>query len=311
MSIKVVAITGGGGYLGSALARRLADQYQVRILDRVCPAFVVEDSRFSFQACDVTAPDQCRAALQGADAVFHRVGLMGNLASMKAPMDYYAVNYLGTLNVLEACVAHGVRRFIFDSTEAVYGRSLPGPMREEDLPTPNSVYGATKLACEAAIRMYDERRGLPTLVFRYSRTRDRRKEDAITILARRVLNGQPVKLYDGGRPMIDFVELEDLIEANVLALTSPRRNEVVNICTGEGISFADMLGAIERLAGRKAVAVSFEQLPSHPPLSEHKFGSDTFFMSIERAKANLGWTPRHDLETSIAGSIAALREGTP
>ncbi len=310
-SMKIVGITGGAGFLGGALARRLAGDYQVRILDQRRPAFIDEHPNLSFRACDVTSPADCLAGLEGVDAVYHRVGLMGNLASMKAPLQYYSVNYLGTLNILEACVAHQVQRFIFDSTEAVYGQNFAGPIPEDVLPGPNSIYGATKLACESAVKMYDEQRGLSTLIFRYSRTRTSRKEDAITIVARKVLRSEPIRLYDGGEPVIDFVELDDLVEANVRALSAPVRREVINICSGEGISFRGILTTIERLTGRTAVAVSYEQLPAHPPLSEHKFGSKTFYMSIAKAKRCLGWSPAHSIESSIAGSIDALKEGGP
>jgi UDP-glucose 4-epimerase len=309
MQTKVVGITGGAGYLGSALARKLASHYQVRILDRERPAFIDESANFSYLKCDVTSKTECLAALEGVDAVFHRVGLMGNLASMKAPLDYYSVNLLGTLNVLDACIAHKVKRFIFDSTEAVYGRNIEGPIREEDRPEPNSIYGATKLACEAAIQMYDDKYDLSTLIFRYSRTRTSEKKDAISILAKKVLNAEPVTLYDHGEPIIDFVERDDLIAANVKALTSSLRREVVNISSGEGISFAGMLAAIEKLSGCRAASVKFEQLPAHPPISEHKFGSKAFFMSVDKAKRCLNWTPARNLESSIAGSIKALKEG--
>jgi UDP-glucose 4-epimerase len=309
MCIKTIGITGGSGFLGGALARRLTGKYQVRILDRVRPDFLNSHPSLGYRECDVTSKEECLAAVEGLDAVFHRAGLMGNLASMTDPMRYYSVNLLGTLNMLEACAFHKVSRFIFDSTEAVYGRNHAGPITEQARPEPNSIYGATKLAAEAAVKMYDEHRGLSTLIFRYSRTRTSRKEDAITILARKVLKGEPVTLYDGGEPMIDFVELDDLIEANVRALTSSLRGEVVNLCSGQGISFAGILAAIEKSSGQRAVLVRFEQVPDRPPGSEHKFGSKTFFMSPEKANRCLGWQPAWSVEDSIAASIKSLRKG--
>lgn len=306
MEIKVVGITGGSGFLGSALARRLAGQYEVRLFDREPPADL-DLPGIRFTRCDVTSKTDCLAALEGVDAVFHRVGLMGNLASMKAPHAYYSVNFLGTLNVLDACVARGVKRFIFDSTEAVYGHAADGPIKESLMPVPNSIYGATKLACEAAIRMYEDKHGLSTLVFRYCRTRNRHKHDAITILAKKVLKGEPVTLYDGGEPVIDFVELDDLVAANAAALTAPIRREVLNIASGEGVSFAGLLTMIERVAGRRAGAVTFEAVPASPPMSEHKFGTPRFYLDIEKAKRHLAWAPTSTTESSIAGTIAALR----
>ena len=309
MSIRTVGIIGGAGFLGGALARRLVGRYQVTILDRARPEFLSSYPGLTFKECDVTSKAQCLRAVEGLDAVFHRVGLMGNLASMADPMTYYSVNLLGTLNVLEACVAAKVHRFIFDSTEAVYGRKIEGPITEDKLPEPNSIYGATKLACEAAVRLYDDHHGLSTLVFRYSRTRTAEKKDAISILAGKVLRGEPVTLYDGGEPVIDFVELEDVITANELALTSTLRGEVLNISSGEGLSFAGMLAAVEKISGQRAVDVRFEQVSDRPPGSEHKFGSKTFFMDIEKAKRSLGWAPARNIETSIAGSVEFLKKG--
>jgi UDP-glucose 4-epimerase len=311
MEFKVVGITGGSGFLGSALAVRLAQRYHVRVLDREPPAFLERNPNVSFRSCEVTSKADCLAGIEGVDAVFHRVGLMGNMASMRAPLEYYDVNLRGTLNVLDACVEHKVRRFVFDSTEAVYGRNIEGPLREEDLAEPSSIYGATKLACEAAVKMYDDKHGLSTLIFRYSRTRASDKPDVVSILAKKIINGDPITLYDGGEPTIDFVELDDVIKANELALISPLRREVVNISSGDGVSFKELLSAIEKEVGHRAASVGFQQLAAQPPTSEHQFGSRSFFMSIEKARQRLGWSPSWTVAQSVAKTVAILKgQGT-
>ncbi len=304
-----VGITGGAGFLGARLTRALATENEVFILDVKRPVFADAHRAVTYVACNITDEAQCRAAFQGLDLVFHRAGLVGNVPSMRAPHRYYETNVRGTLNVLQACVQSGVRRLIFDSTEAVYGTNVVSPVSEEQVPRPTSLYGASKLIAECAVRLFDERHALSTLTFRYCRIRDADTADAVWILANKILNGDPITLYDDGTPVIDFVHVSDVIDANLRGAASAARNDVLNIGSGEGISFRDIVTTIEDLTGRKAASIQFEIPSRNRPSAEHLFGPASFYLSVEKAKRVLGWQPSVDTRASIAATVELVRSG--
>lgn len=304
---KKIGIAGGSGFLGSALAHQLLSNNDVFIIDAKKPDLSSLGPRCHYISCDVTDKKSCEDSLKGMDIVFHRVGLMGNVPSMGHTRRYYDVNVLGTLHVLEACLKNGVEKFIFDSTEAVYGCSVSSPIDENQTPVPTSLYGSTKLICEQAIRMYDEVLGLPTVIFRYSRIRFQKKIDVISILARKILRGESVTLYNEGTPMIDFVDVADVVDVNIKAMTMNVRNEVFNISSGEGISFKDILTTIEKSLGVKAKQVQFES-PPRDFRSEHQFGPHHFFMNIDKAKRMLNWSPKITISKSIDDTVNWVKD---
>ncbi len=303
-----IGIVGGSGYLGSRLACVLAPHNQVVIIDRTPPFPDGKNKNATFIQCDILSPEAVLHATRGLDFLFHRAGFYGNLNSMQSPQEYYQLNVVGTLNTLRAAVQNKIRKFIFDSTEAVYGQTVTSPVTENQFPTPGSIYGATKLICENAVRMYDLQYGLPTLIFRYSRVRDAAKNDAILTLTQRALKGESVVLYNEGKPVIDFVDISDVIAANILGVESDIRNEVFNIGAGEGISFSEMFRTIQEFVERKDSQVSYKHLEHYPPISEFLFGPEIFYMSVAKAKKILGWEPKVSIRSSIRETVNFVKE---
>jgi UDP-glucose 4-epimerase len=298
---KRIAITGGSGYLGTNLTRALIDKNQVKVIDRVPPVFT--HANLSYSSCDVLNQDALTAELHGVDVLFHRAGLAGNLPSMRAPMDYYNVNVIGTLHALEACKIKKVQRFVFDSTEMVYGVHVKSPVGEDQIPIPSAIYGATKLICEDSIRLYARKFGLSCIIFRYCRARDIEKPDVVTAFAKKYANSEEVSIFDEGRQSLDFVDVSDLVRANIAGAESSINGETFNVTTGEHISIKGILTAIETRGGKPFSKVNNKNLDANPPSAEHQFGPQAFYMSGEKSKRLLGWTPSKSLTASIHETI--------
>lgn len=307
-----ICIVGGSGYLGTELAQALARTNRVRIADIRVPATSLLEAGVEHMRCDVTTYEDCRRALDGTQIVFHRAGLAGNLPSMGSPGMYYRVNVVGTLNILRACVEAGARRLVFDSTEFVYGRSVESPVTEEQRPVPCSIYGATKLICEEAIRLYGRQSGLSTIALRFCRVRDSGKDDVITRLSTKSRDGERIELYDGGRPVMDYLDLEDATTAAILAAEAPLSGIALNVGPGEGMSLVEIASAILRRCGAESAAVAHRDAGRTPPAAEFQFGPESFFMSTENARSLLGWRPRRDMREMIANTVdRALGKGAP
>ena len=298
-----IGIVGGSGYLGSHLAMALSTTNRVRIIDIKPPDFLESSPLLSFTRCDVTNAQDCNGALRGLDIVFHKAGLYGNLPSMRSPHLFYQVNVLGTLNVLQACADHKVKRFVFDSTEFVYGRAVSSPVSEQAHAQPSSIYGATKLICEAAVGMYDAVHDLPSIVLRFCRVRDRAKNDVIAVVVDNILKGKTLTLMAGGRPSMDFVEISDVTSACIAAADSTIRHEIFNIGPGEGISLKQIAETIGELLATPIGAVDYRDVDASPATAEFQFGPDDFHMSVSKAKSVLGWRPAIDIRRSIVETI--------
>jgi nucleoside-diphosphate-sugar epimerase len=298
-----VCIVGGSGYLGTALARALAGANRVRIADVRAPEESLLAAGVEYMPCDVTVYDDCRRALEGVEIVFHRVGLAGNLPSMSAPGRYYRINVEGTLNILRACVEAGARRLVFDSTEFVYGRQVASPVAEDQRPAPCSIYGATKLVCEQAIVLYARMHGLSAIVLRYCRVRDAGKDDLVSRLAAKARDGEPIELYDGGRPSLDYLHLDDATAAAVLAADAQLSGVALNVGPGEGMSLNEIATTILQKTGGDATAIVYRDAGRSPPAAEFQFGPESFFMSADQARSLLGWIPRKSMRDMIEDTV--------
>lgn len=300
---KRIGIVGGSGYLGGELARSLSEHNHVRIIDRQRPAFMSGQPNLSFACCDVTKEEDCLEALRDIDIVFHRAGLYGNLPSMKSPGLYHRVNVIGTLNVLRACVERQVEKLLFDSTEFVYGSEVSSPVTEEVPARPSSIYGASKLICETAIRTYNSLFGLRFIIFRFCRVRDKTTNDVIAVLTKKILAGEPITLMDGGNPAMDFVDLSDATNACIAAAAADVHNEIINVSCGECISLNAIVETIRAETKAPKARIVYRDINPKPPTAEYQFGPVKFYMAIGKAKSLLGWEPKIDLLRSVRETV--------
>lgn len=300
-------VTGGGGFIGHHLVRRLlTDGYEVRVLDNFSTGRRerLEGLDVSLVEGDLRSYERAHAAVRGTDVVFHLGALPSVPRSVQDPLTTGAVNVEGTLNVLLAARDEDVRRVIFASSSSVYGASPVLPKTEADQPLPISPYGVSKLSAEHYCRAFTAVYGLETVSLRlfnvFGPGQDPLSQYAavvprfITALAS---DNRPI-VYGDGTQTRDFTYVEDVVEAFILATESPSAaGEVINVCAGEETSLLGLLGILSDL-----LATDTE------PVFEPERAGEVRASHGDRTKAArlLNWEPRWSLRDALDSSIAQL-----
>jgi UDP-glucose 4-epimerase len=302
------AVTGGCGFIGSHLVRGLlqAGVRRVVVLDSLQhgdPTGVaeigpeVERVRFTL---GTDPPDTLAAALAGCDYVVHLAALKHRAAG-EAPRALLSTNVTGTWELLRAAVEAGARKVVFSSSLFAHGGRHAPAQQEDDPPRPDTVYGASKLAGEHLLRAS----GLPHLALRYffvygpGQHAGQGYPSVIVRNLERLRAGQRPTVYGDGRQVLDYVYVDDVVEATLLALESPTAAGVLNIGSGEPTAIDDLLTEVSRAAAS--------------PLPKEYVGADetagTWRVArIDRAREVLGWRPRISLGEGLARTWAALSE---
>jgi UDP-glucose 4-epimerase len=255
---RTVLITGGAGFIGSNLARRLVrGGDRVRILDnlsigrRAYLADVLHDLLLGSLADGATV----RSAVEGVDAIVHLAARAGIDDSVRDPLGTFEANVAWSVGLLDAARLAGVRRFVFASSNAAAGDHQP-PSDETDLPHPLSPYGASKLAIEAYGQAYAATYGLAACSLRFSNAygpNSLHKRSVVAAWLRAALEGRSIEINGDGSQTRDFVHVEDLAAAVMAVLDAPEASiagELFQAGTGVETSVAQLADEIGRAVGR-------------------------------------------------------------
>jgi UDP-glucose 4-epimerase len=215
---------------------------------------------------------------------------------------------LGTYQLFEAAARAGVRRVAFSSSLYAYGRMTGPPMREDEPALPVTVYGASKLAGERFLHALAARGGPAFNVLRYffaygpGPSRESSYRSVVTLTVDRLLAGQHAVVHGDGRQELDYVYVGDVVEATLRALTAEATGELLNVCTGTGVKVIDLLGEIQRAAGRQGEPI--DPAPADETAGTSRVGDPT------RCSDVLGFTASTSLSEGLAATFeAASREG--
>ena len=294
-------VTGGAGFIGSHIVDRLlADGQQVRVLDNFSSGKrenLPPGNKVEIIEGDVGDFDTVRKAMEGVDIVFHEAAIASVPDTVRDPLASARVNYVGTVNVLEAARQAGARRVMFADSAAVYG-DLPGLPKQEDMPVkPLSPYAIDKLASEDACRVYHHLYGLETVCLRYFNVFGPRQDPSspysgvISIFSAALKSGKQPLIFGDGEQTRDFVYVSDVVEANIRAATAPdAAGRAINIATGSTISVNDMLGTICKLQSAK-----FD--PEYKPAREGDIRHS--YADISSARELLQWQPVVSFEDGL------------
>jgi UDP-glucose 4-epimerase len=295
-------VTGGAGFIGSHIVDAL--------IAHGCAATVFDNLTsgrrqnlgvgVTIAVGDVRDPKAVASALpQGADTVFH---LAAQIDVRKAAEDIITdmhVNVGGTINILQGCVAAGVSRFVMSSTGgALYGEPPVLPATEETTIRPLSPYGVSKYCAEQYVGYFHRTYGLQTVILRYANVYGPRQDPngeagVVGIFARRILLGQPCIVYGDGRQTRDFVFVDDVAQANMLATQGPVGT--YNIGTGIETSLNELLTAFEHVVGHPVVR-------NYAPVRAGEV--QRIALNAEKARHELGWQPAVSLEDGLAQTLA-------
>jgi UDP-glucose 4-epimerase len=303
---KKFVVIGGAGLIGSHTVDLLArqDVAEIVIYDnfvRGTPdnlANVLRDPRVRiFEAGgDITQADILSAAIKGADGVFHFAALW-LLQCHEFPRAAFDVNIRGTFNVLEACVAHGVRRLVWSSSASVYGDAVTEPMEEEHPFNNRNFYGATKIAAEAMARAFHHRYGLNHVGLRYMNVYGPRQDyrGAYIAVIMKMLDaidrGESPTIMGDGSEAFDFVAVEDCGKANVCAMKADTTDSFYNVGTGKRTSLKELA---EKLLSLTCTNRPINYAPrSVATLVRNRIGSP------KKAAAEIGFTADIDLDEGL------------
>jgi UDP-glucose 4-epimerase len=297
-------VTGGAGFIGSHITEALIEQnHEVVVLDDLSSGHKKNLSnvwnRIEFIEGDIRDPEICIKAAEGCTGIFHEAALVSVPDSINRPRDNHDINITGTLNILEAARQQGVKRVVFASSAAVYGDNPELPKREDMLPEPKSPYALAKLTGEYYLKVYAECFGLETVALRYFNVFGPRQDPSsmysgvISIFSERIKKGLPVTVYGNGEQTRDFVNVSDVVSANLSAMTIPglRAGEgAFNIATGKQTSLLQLLAALERICANKT-DINF--VPSREGDIQHSRAD------ISKARQTLQFKPQLGLEEGL------------
>ncbi len=263
-----VLVTGGAGFIGSHLAERLLDEgYEVNVLDNLSSGDIenldncIDRSDFRFIEGDLRNKEDVREALKDVDAVFHEAAITSVPFSVENPELTEEVNVKGTVNLLEECEEHGVEKFVFASTCAVYGDPDYLPLDEEASPDPTSPYAESKLLAEEKIL---DRTGLNPVIFRYFNVYGLRQgggsyAGVIPKFLDRLAEGKAPIIFGDGEQTRDFVYVGDVVRANIEALESEDVvGEIFNLGSGKSVSINELCDILLEVTGNEDVEPDFE-----------------------------------------------------
>jgi UDP-glucose 4-epimerase len=304
-----VLVTGGAGFIGSHLVDRLLGEgFEVWVLDdfsagRMENVSHHEDAKeFHLVRGDVRDSGLVNTVVEGIDAVFHEAALVDVSLSVKNPLLFDEVNVDGTLNLLKASLDSNVKRFIFASSAAVYGNLKPVKKKENMRLKPISPYGVSKLAAENYVQVFNEMYGLETVGLRYFNVYGPRQVSAssysgvITSFVNRLLDNQPPIINGDGKQTRDFVYVDDVVSANLLALDSKDAvGEVFNIASGVNISIYELAKMLQRITNVKRSTPVFTE--PRPGDIKHISGD------VSKAEELLGFRPKMKLEDGLSKLI--------
>lgn len=303
-----ILVTGGAGFIGSHIVEAyLAEGHDVAVVDNLWlhggGKLANLPARARFYPMSVTDPALAEVfERERPEVVNHQAAQHSVKISTDDPAFDAQVNVLGLLNVLKNCRQHGVRKVLFASSGATYGTPASVPINEDTPQRPESPYGVTKMAAEHYLRYYRAAYGLAYTAFRYGNVYGPRQDPygeagVIAIFARRLLNGDPIRIDWDGEQAKDYVYVEDVAHASVLAL---HRGDDGIYClgTGRGTSVNDLHRQLVQLVGRSTPVVRAPKRPGDVHLA---------FFECSRAHDELGWRPAVPLEEGMRRTVAYFR----
>lgn len=310
---RKVLVTGGAGFIGSHVVDAyLVAGHDVWVLDDLSSGRrenVPEGARFV--EGDIAGPEVRDLFREvGFDLVNHHAAQIDVRVSVEDPAFDARTNILGLLNLTEAAVVTGVKRFIFVSSGGVvYGEPEARPTPETQAKDPHSPYGVTKLAGEYYLGYYRRVKGLEQVSLRYSNVFGPRQDPhgeagVVAIFCRRLLDGEPLTIFGDGEQSRDYVFVEDVAAANLLvselALDFEGIDSVAfNVGTGVATSVNRLAEEMESVAG---VSVGRDPQPARPGELRH---STLDAGKIERR----GWARAHDLRSGLRETYRYIRDG--
>ncbi|HEY4216008.1 MAG TPA: NAD-dependent epimerase/dehydratase family protein [Gemmatimonadaceae bacterium] len=251
-------VTGGAGFIGSNLVLQLArDGHEVVILDNLSSGYASNVKAIpgtELIVGDIRDADAVGRAMSGVEAVFHLAASVGNKRSIDHPILDAEINVIGTLRVLEAARRVGVRTIVASSSAGIFGELKTLPIAEDHPVEPDSPYGASKLCEEKECLAYGKLYGMDVVCLRYFNVfGPNQRFDAygnvIPIFVFKMLAGEPITVFGDGEQTRDFVNVRDVVQANIKAAGARGVSGAFNVGSATRITINDLLVRLAQASG--------------------------------------------------------------
>jgi nucleoside-diphosphate-sugar epimerase len=300
-----VLVAGGAGFIGSHIVDKLLKEgTRVTVLDNLYTGRMEniehckDNEDFHFVRGDVRSFSLVKRVLKNVDAVFNEAAVVSVPRSLKKPLLANEVNVGGTLNLLKGSLDSGVKRFVQASSASVYGNTETLPVSEDLAPDPVSPYAVAELAAENYAKAFYRSYGLETVCLRYFNVYGPRQafspySGATTIFLNKLVHNKHPIVFGDGSQTRDFVHVEDVVQANMLALRAPKAvGETFNIATGKPSTINELVQNLQIRLGKQRLH------PLHK--SPRKGDIEHSYANIEKAKKILRYKPKTSLEEGVA-----------
>jgi len=310
-----ILVTGGAGFIGSNLVDRLLSEgFEVTIIDNLDIGRLenivhnLGKKEFHFIKGDIRDFNLVKETMKDIDAVFHEAAIASVTLSVKDPILVNEINVTGTLNLLKASSDLDVKRFIYASSAAVYGDTQSPQKREDMALNPRSPYGISKLAAENYVKIFYKLYGLETVSLRYFNVYGPRQRfdlqsaygGVITIFTNRLLKDMPPIVFGDGEQTRDFVYVEDVVEANMLALNCKNAvGEAFNVGTGSSVSVNQVAETLKEIMNKRELKNTYA--PPRPADGRHGYAD------ISKAQRILGFHPKVGLKDGLTQLVEWYR----
>jgi UDP-glucose 4-epimerase len=302
-----ILVTGGAGFIGSTVTDRfIALGHEVAVLDNLSTGFrEFVNPKARFVKADVTDGEAVARffAEWRPEIVSHHAAQMDVRKSVEDPVHDARTNLLGGINVLEAATRHGTRKVLYASTGgALYGEGRQLPATEDHPVNPESPYGASKHSFEHYLYIWKMLHGLDYTILRYPNVYGPRQNPhgeagVNAIFIGLMLEGKRPKIFGTGEQLRDYVYVDDIVEANVLALAKGS-GEMVNIGSGVGTSVKQIFTELKSILG----------FAGDPIYDEPRAGEiQRIYLDATRAREVLGWRPRVSFREGLEKTVAWAR----
>ncbi len=307
-----ILVTGGAGFIGSHLVDRLLQKNRVTVLDNFSSGLrehIAEhqsNSDFRLLEMDLMDPESVKKAVAGKDMVFHIAANPDVKLGAEDTRVHLDQNVLATYNLLEAMRKAGVRRIAFTSTSTVYGEASVVPTPEDYGPLkPISLYGASKLSCEALISSYCHTFGMQSWIYRFANIVGERGTHGVLVDFIRKLRENPgeLEILGSGKQRKSYLEVKDCVDAMVHCVDrSKEETNIFNIGSSDSVDVTEIADIVTEHMGLSSVKYRYTG-----GIDGRGWRGDVKVMqlSIDRI-SGLGWTPKHGSAESIRVAVDAL-----
>lgn len=292
-------VTGGAGFIGSNLCKFLLEEgHGVVIIDNFRSGHIENIRSLKGVRClegDICDPEIVLGAISDVEVIFHLAASVGNQRSIENPIQDSETNVIGTLRILEAARSRGIRKIVYSSSAGIFGELKTLPIKEDHPLEPDSPYGTSKLAaekmCLAFAKLYD----LEAICLRYFNVYGINQRydaygNAIPIFAHRIIHSRPVTIFDDGEQTRDFVEVNDVVQANYKAALLEGVSGAFNIASGTRVTINHLVNIMGQVSDK---TLRIQYGPPRKGDVRHSLAD------ISAAQKALGYRPQVSLEDGL------------